>query len=226
MLTRRRPWTAADDAALTLRYPQEPTAAIALDLRRSIGAVYQRADILGLSKSAEYLASPAACRLRKCDGRGGPTRFTKGHTPANKGLRRPGWGPGRMKSTQFRKGHGRSGVAVALYKPIGTERVSKDGYRERKVNDAMPLQSRWRAVHLILWEAANGPVPKGFAVCFQNGDKTDIRLDNLVLVARRDLMKRNSVHNLPAPLPQTIQLLGALKRAIRRKTRHVTPAND
>jgi hypothetical protein len=138
--------------------------------------------------------------------------------PANKGLRRPGWAPGRMKETQFKKGE-RRGVAVRLYRPIGTERISKDGYLERKVNDDLPLQRWWRAVHLLVWEAAHGRVPKGHAIVFRNGDKRDIRLDNLQCISRRELMARNTVHNLPKPLAETIQLLGALNRQIRRRTR-------
>jgi hypothetical protein len=215
----KRLWNPEHDAMLRMLYPHKPTAVVARRLRRTLSSVYARAGLLGLHKSAAYLASPDACRLRRGDNVGAPFRFQKGHVPANKGLRRPGWGPGRMKETQFRKGE-RQGVAVKLWKPIGTERISKDGYLERKINNDLPLQARWRAVHLLVWEAANGPVPPGFAVCFKNGDKTDIRLDNLELVSRRDLMARNTVHNLPAPLPQTIQLLGALKRQIRRRTEH------
>ena len=107
---------------------------------------------------------------------------------------------------------------MKLWKPIGTERVSKDGYLERKINNDLPLQARWRAVHLLVWEAANGPVPPGFAVCFKNRDKADIRLENLELITRRALMARNTVHNLPPALAQTIQLLGALNRELRRRT--------
>lgn len=121
-----------------------------------------------------------------------------------------------MRETQFKKGV-RQGVAVRLYKPIGTERISKDGYLERKVNDGLPLQARWRSVHLLVWEAAHGPVPKSHAVAFKNRDRRDIRLENLELVHRRDLMARNTVHNLPQPLAQTVQLLGALRRKINRK---------
>lgn len=128
-----------------------------------------------------------------------------------------------MKETQFKKGV-RQGVAVKLYKPIGTERLSKDGYLERKVNDDLPLQARWRAVHLVEWERVNGPIPPGHALVFRNGDKTDIRPDNLELITRRALMKRNSVHNLPQPLAQTVQLLGALNRQIRRRAKHEVPA--
>jgi hypothetical protein len=195
----KRLWNPEDDELLRLRYPHEPTAELARELRRSATSVYARADKLGLSKSAEYLAGPHACRLRRGDNVGAPTRFKKGQVPANKGLRRPGWGPGRMKETQFRKGE-RQGVAVRLYQPIGTERISKDGYLERKVNDDLPLQARWRAVHLLVWEAANGPLPKGYAICFKNRDKADIRLDNLECITRRELMQRNTVHNYPKPL--------------------------
>lgn len=212
----KRLWSSSDDALLTARYPHERTTKIASDLGRSLPATYNRARLLGLSKSAEYLASDDACRLRRGDNVGAKTRFQKGHVPANKGARRPGFSPGRMKETQFKKGE-RNGVARRLYKPIGTERVSKDGYLERKVNDALPLQRRWRAVHLLLWEAEHGPIPRGHAVVFRNGDKSDIRLDNLECISRRELMARNSVHNLPKPLVETIQLLGAVNRQIRRK---------
>jgi hypothetical protein len=215
----KRLWSADDDAMLAARYPHEPTGAVARDLRRSVASVYARADKLGLAKSAAYLASPAACRLRRGGDVGATTRFQPGQAPPNKGLRRPGWSPGRMRETQFRKGE-RRGVAVALWKPIGTERLSKDGYLQRKVNNDLPLQRRWKFVHLIVWEAAHGPVPKGFAVSFRNGDRSDVRLDNLVLVSRADLMRRNTLHNYPPTLKSTIQLLGALTRTIRRRSRH------
>jgi hypothetical protein len=213
-----RRWSREDDSLLRDLYPDTPTAAVARRLKRTVAAVYGRADKLGLNKSAAYLASPAACRLRRGDHVGARFRFRKGHVPANKGLRRPGWAPGRMRETQFKKGE-RRGFAVRLYKPIGTERLSKDGYLERKVNDGLPLQARWRAVHLLVWEAAHGPVPRGHAIAFKNGDKRDVRLDNLQCISRRALMARNTVHNLPKPLAQTVQLLGALRRKINRKAR-------
>jgi hypothetical protein len=214
----KRLWNPEDDALLVSRYPHQSTRTLARELRRSLTAVYGRARKLGLAKSAEYLAGPDACRLRRGDNVGAPFRFPKGHVPANKGLRRPGWGPGRMKETQFKRGE-RRGVAVRLYKPIGTERVSKDGYAERKVNDDLPLQARWRFVHLLVWEAAHGPLPKGHAIAFKNGDRLDIRLENLECISRRELMARNTVHNLPKPLAETIRLLGALNRQIRRRGR-------
>lgn len=221
----KRLWSAEEEAELRRRYPDEPTAVLAKDLRRSLTAVYGRARRLGLEKSQAYLDSPAACRLRRGDAVGAACRFRKGQVPANKGLRRPGWAAGRMRETQFKKGH-RGGRAGQLYQPIGAERLSKDGYLQMKVNDDLPLQRRWRAVHVLLWESAHGPVPPGHAVTFRNGDKADIRLENLVLITRRDLMARNSVHNLPAPLVGAIQALGVLTRAIRRREGHVEKEPD
>jgi hypothetical protein len=133
-----------------------------------------------------------------------------------------------MKTTQFQPGV-RLGVAVALYKPIGTERISKDGYLERKTHDALPdglsrdeanrlRQRRWKPVHVIVWESAHGPRPKDHVIAFKNGNKADIRLDNLECISRADWMKRNTIHNLPEPVARAVQLLGALNRQIRKRT--------
>src|SRR3954468_22797336 len=103
-LEKRRYWTAQDDAQMRELYPHLSTADVARRINRTVPSVYARADKLDLAKSAEYLASPAACRLRRGDNVGAEFRFKKGQTPQNKGLRRPGWGPGRMKETQFKKG--------------------------------------------------------------------------------------------------------------------------
>lgn len=211
-------WSAAEEAVVRAEFPNTRTADLAGRLGRTTTAVQNFAYMLGLRKSQVFLYGQESGRLHAGEPRGVEFRFQPGQTPPNKGLRRKGYAPGRMRETQFKPGH-RAGVAVRLYKPIGAERVSVDGYRERKVNDDMPLQARWRGVHLLVWEAAHGPVPKGHAVRFINGDKTDMRLDNLELLSRAALMARNTVHNYPPPVVQAIQLLGALNRKIRRRDR-------
>lgn len=107
--------------------------------------------------------------------------FTKGAAPHNKGKPHPT--RGRAATTQFKKGE-RRGVAVKLYKPIGTERLCKDGYLERKIHDGLPLQSRWRAVHLIEWEAVNGLMPNGMCLKALDGDRSNTEPSNWVLVPR------------------------------------------
>lgn len=213
-----RPWSREDDALLRDIYPDASTADVARQLQRTVSSINGRATRLALRKSPAYLASPAACRLRRGDHVGARFRFRKGHVPANKGLRRPGYGPGRMKQTQFRKGS-LNGFAARRFKPIGSTRTI-DGYLYRKVAAVPgPWTRNWKLVHLLLWESLHGPVPPRHAVVFKNGDRTDIRPENLELIHRRDLMARNTVHNLPKPLKQTVQLLGALRRKINRKAR-------
>lgn len=213
----RTPWTADAVALLRKLYPHNSAATLAGILDRPERGIYAKANALGLTKSDAYLSSPAAQRLRSGDRRGMPTRFPKGHIPFNKGVK--GWqAGGRSAETRFKPGH-RGGKAAALYQPIGAERLSKNGYLERKINDDMPLQRRWRAVHLLLWEAAHGPIPKGHCLQFINGDKADIRLDNLRLVTRAENLRRNSIYNLPPELVAAIRVKGALVRKLNRHER-------
>lgn len=77
---------------------------------------------------------------------------------------------------------------------------------------------RWKAVHRLLWVERHGPVPAGHVVVFRNGDKTDLRLENLECVSRREQMARNTVHNYPKEIAQLMQLRGALNRKINNRS--------
>ncbi|MGH9238785.1 MAG: HNH endonuclease signature motif containing protein [Vicinamibacterales bacterium] len=211
----KRCWTRQEDAIIRRRYPHEKAAQLRDVMPwRPLSSIHKRAGDLGVKKTAAFMASPEACRLRRGDHVGAAFRFTKGQTPANKGLRRPGYsvGRGRMQETQFKKG------IATNWHPIGSTRLV-DGYLYRKVSDIRNITwtRNWKQEHYLIWEAAHGPIPKGHNVCFKDGDRTHVTLDNLALVSRRTWMKRHTVHNLPKPLAQTIQLLGALTRTIRRK---------
>lgn len=132
----------------------------------------------------------ALCSRRKWNtGRTGC--FEKGMVPLNKGKLCPPGKGGRhpnARKTQFKKGS-MAGAAAAKYKPIGTERLSKDGYLERKVHDGMPQQSRWRSVHLIRWEEVNGPLPEGKALKSVDGDRSNTDPSNWMAVPRAMLAR-------------------------------------
>ncbi len=217
----KRLWDAEDDARVRRLYPDTPTAALARKLRRSPLSVYQRAQMLGVKKSARFLATAASGRIRREDHRGRLAWFSKGHATWNKGCVRPGWHRGRMKETQFKKGE-LAGAAQAKWVPVGTVVADPDGYIKVKISDHRDRPSRfnWKFAHVLIWEEAHGPVKKGHAIVFKNGDKFDIRLGNLEQLTREQLMLRNSVHNLPKPLVRTIQLLGALRRQLRKREQH------
>ncbi len=197
---------------LKQQYPHVATAKIAASLGRSLVRVYSKAAALGLKKSEEYLASPDACRLRRGDNVGASRRFLPGHVPVNKGVK--GWDAGgRSHETRFKPGQRGSN-----WVPIGSERLM-DGYLQRKVSDTGYPPRDWKAVHVLLWEQHYGPVPPGYAISFIDGDKRHIDLTNLVMLSRRELMLRNTIHRYPPELRQAIRLVGKLNRAIKRADR-------
>lgn len=204
-------------------YPHKDTKAIAADLKRTTLSVYQHAQAMGLRKSEAYNTRKRALEKERLLKNGVAHRFPKGHVPHNMGMRRPGWAPGRMRETQFRKGQ-LNGKAAQHYMPIGSHRINADGYLDRKVRDDGPPQKRWVSVHRLIWIQANGPIPPGHAVGFKPGRRTtvleQITLDSLELLSRKELMRRNSYHyNYPKEIGRLIQLQGALKRQIRRRER-------
>lgn len=226
ILLPRKRWTDAELAILRSDYPERTTALIAEQLGRALHTVYQKAMNLGLRKSEAFNALPASGRLLPSSTRGLGTRFKPGQVPPNKGLRRPGWAPGRMSETQFKKG--RRPEDALNYLPIGSLRVSRDGYLERKVTDDQTLvpARRWVCVHRLVWIEQNGPVPQGHVICFRRGRQSSelakITLDAIECISRKELARRNRMWVVyPKPLASLIHLRGQLKRRIRQKESHV-----
>jgi hypothetical protein len=188
-------WTPEADAQLAALYPTLRAGEIARRMGRARCSIKNRVYVLG---------------LKKPEGATNSGRFMPGQKSWNKGMKGVNCGG---KATQFKPGH-LGGRGAQLRQPIGTERLSKEGYLQRKVNDDRVFCKRWRFVHVMVWEEANGPVPQSHVIGFKNGDKTDIRPDNLECIHRRVLMQRNTVHNYPEELRQVIRLKGAITKRI------------
>lgn len=201
-------WTPAEETQLRERYPHARTADLAVIMECSTEEIYSKAGKMGLRKTVEFLASPASGRTT---GRQGiDTRFVKGHSTWNKGTHFVAGG--RSAQTRFKKGQ-----MPKNWKPIGSERISKDGYLQRKMTDTGYPPKDWVGGHIIVWVQHNGPVPEGHAVVFKDGDKRHITIGNLDMISRRDLMLRNTIHHLPEDLKQVIRLNGVIRRKINGK---------
>ncbi len=115
--------------------------------------------------------------------------FEKGLKPWNKGLK--GVTTGGVQ-TQFKEGH-----LPHNYVPVGSERIrtvrtnrkTKGDYIDVKIADP----NKWKAKHIIIWEERNGPVPKGHAVIFGDGNNRNFDPNNLILVSRKQLVILNKM---------------------------------
>lgn len=218
-----RPWTPVELECLRRWYATEQSETIAQALGRTVGMVYQKAHALGLRKDIEVIAQMARERTTDPNHGSRAHRIQPGSAPWNKGL------PGSTGTHENSRAHhfkpGRPASEASNYLPIGSLRMSRDGYIERKVTDDHPVPARrWVAEHRLVWEAAHGPIPADHIVIFRPGQRTteaaQITLDRLELVSRAENMRRNSVHSrYPPELARLVQLRGALNRQINRKAR-------
>lgn len=109
--------------------------------------------------------------------------FNKGSIPWNKGMKGLQIGG---KESQFKKGH-----KPHNWVPIGSERITKDGYIQIKIKEGK-FQHNWRGKHILIWEEHNGPLPKGHVIIFGDGDNRNFDINNLILVSRAQLLILNS----------------------------------
>ena len=150
---------------------------------------------------AHHQIKGAITRNKLNTGRTG--RFEKGHATWNKGTK----GLTKANVTSFKKGQ-----KSHNYKPLGSERITKDGYCEVKVSDT---GRRWRPKHVLIYEKHHGKVPKGSVVIFLDGDKRNFDIDNLYLVTRSQLamLNKNSLIQKDAELTKTaINVVDLMKK--------------
>lgn len=143
-------------------------------------------------------------------GSGTSGRFEKGNIPHNKG-KRGTCAPGCEK-TWFQKGN-----IPHNHRPVGSERVNTDGYREIKV--AEPDQ--WELKHHFVWESANGEIPDGHVVIFRDNDKANTEIGNLMLVSRGThvVINHSGLSGCTGELKDTAAAMAELSLAIAQKKR-------
>lgn len=117
-------------------------------------------------------------------------QFEKGHVPSTKGKK---WdefmspeSQDASRKTQFKKGH----IPHNGGTPVGELRIrSSHGYKHYWEKTAQP--NVWRMKHIVEWEKINGKVPKGYIICFADGDTLNWHIENLILTSQA----QNAVKN-------------------------------
>jgi hypothetical protein len=133
-------------------------------------------------------------------------RWEKGHVPPNKGMK--GCYAGSEKSW-IRPGHP---CYRAKEIPLGGEKIDSSGYVRVKVRMKGPPARRWKSKASIVWEAANGPVPKGHVISYADGDRQNCALGNLMLVSRGEMGTMN-IHSKRLGMAGKGNSMGALALA-------------
>lgn len=109
--------------------------------------------------------------------------FVKGKPSRNKGKKLPKNVYDALKPTMFKKGQ-----EPPNKQKIGYERVTKDGYIMVKTGEC-----KWRLKQILVYEAAFGPVPKGYKLMFADGNRQNLALDNLLLVTSAEVIIMNNM---------------------------------
>lgn len=146
--------------------------------------------------------SAAIKRYKLNTGRSG--QFKKGQPAHNKGKKMDPDVYERVKHTMFKKGN-----IPKNYRPVGSERVTVDGYVEIKYADP----NKWMLKHKYIWEQQYGKIPMGHALIFLDGDSTNADISNLKLVTRNELLIMNRF-KIRGETPELMEIAANLAKLI------------
>lgn len=98
-------------------------------------------------------------------------QFKSGDTPWNLGVT----GYMGANATSFKKGQ-----TPKNHRPVGSERITKDGYIEIKIAEP----NVWQLKHIVEWQKVNGKLPKSHCIRFLDNDRANCHIDNLYCIHR------------------------------------------
>lgn len=131
-------------------------------------------------------------------------QFKKGNVAHNKGKKQIEYmsqeSIERTKETRFKKGN-----KPKNYRPVGSERITKDGYIEVKVADP----NKWETKNKIIYKQYYGDIPKGHKVIYADGNKLNNDINNLILVSDNEelIMNRHKLRTEDIELTKTGYLI-------------------
>lgn len=140
--------------------------------------------------------------------------FPKGNIPYNKGVPMSPEQYAKCRPTMFLKGN-----IPANHKPIGSDRVTKDGYIEVKIAEP----NKWELLQVLVMQGMIGRrLKKGVElVRFLDGNTLNCHPDNLILTTRRVNARINQrkVKPITAEAMKAVVKVEEIKCLIREKER-------
>lgn len=202
---KKRIWTTHSVKYLREHYADTPAFVFAEKFGCCLSCIYDKARSLGLKKSKAYRSELG--RRMASSAASAAFRFKPGHVSSNKGLRQSEYmtpeAIQRSRATQWKKGH-----LPHNAKPVGYERTDTDGY----VRISVPGHRRMVFKHRWVWEQHNGPIPKGYLICFRDGNRQNCDISNLELVTRSESMRRCYAQVSPEERHERMERIHAKRR--------------
>lgn len=204
-------YTSKEDLVILKYFPYKSDKWICKRLQgRTENSVRNRAKLLGLKKSNQYLEIVRQNRIKNLLETGVKTRYRKGDIPYAKGKKQIDLVKDpekleRIKATQFKKGHKPKNTL-----PIGTERLYNrfgSKYIYIKISEGKPFVAK----HVYMWEQAYGPIPKGYTIRFRDYNQLNCVLENMYLD------QKNLIVNRYAPWRYTPEEMLSTRLIIRAK---------
>ena len=154
-------------------------------------------------------------RARTKNPRPTPSRFQKGHTPFSKGKKWDEYmspeSQARSRMTTFKKGDTPHNT-----QPLGSISIMV-GYWVMKVSHTGNQHQKWKFLHRLLWEKEKGPIPKGMNVVFRNGDRNDIRMENLMLMDRKEMARYTPVDDSEPEMQRLSEIVARVAAKVAEK---------
>lgn len=192
-------------------YATTLTTDIAEEFSVSIYVIRNAAYVLKLKKDKQWVAERARLNMMNENHPGRKHWIKKGNISFNKGLKQTEYmsteAIEKNIATRFKKGQ-----TCHNAKPVGYERITKDGYVEVKISEP----NIFKLKHRVVWEKHNGKIPTGHNVQFKDGNRLNVDIENLYIINRSDQMKNEN--SMYARYPKDVQLAihakGVLNREI------------
>ncbi len=202
----RKKWTPQEYAFLRKHYSDEHTHIIAEKLRRTVCAVYSRANQLALYKSPEWVKKHA--RWQPGSQVGAANQFQKGHVPDNKGNKMSAELRKKVAHTWFKKGNRPHNTRYDF-----TISLRHNKNRDNKYYLIRIQEGHWKFLHRYIWELLYGEIPKGVNIQFKDGNTLNCDIDNLYAVNRKYQVRENKAGGkaLSPELKETVRLIYKLK---------------
>jgi hypothetical protein len=191
-----RIWTLQEDNILREKYPDLLTSDLMKFLPgRTYSSITGHANVLGIKKSDLFFSLGMGGRISNSNNIGIDTRFK---------INKPGWNKGkkqsdymspekieRTKATRFKKGQDPHNTV-----PIGTERISKDGYVEIKIRhlkNGDANNKNFVSKHRMIYQEHFGPIPDNYNVEFIDGNRMNFEPSNFILRSKTENFLKNTM---------------------------------